>query len=265
LGTNPANAEAGTGRYLVWLEQSQHDLDAAMLSLKNGFYEWTAYQAEQSVEKALKSVLVNAGWRPPKMHKLGVLFGLCNNANMQFKYAKFSFHRLESFTFISRYPFLLPGKDKAPHDLISYEKAQDALKEAAAVVAKISEILKKKSDTTPQQFVETVYDPQKIQTRLENVKQILIKEFTPEKIILFGRYAREQGKPLTGTIDMLIIANTELPFIDRIMKARNATGGVEPIIEPLVYTPEEFKVLTEDEKEGFLQNALEEGKVIYTK
>lgn len=259
------NEEKAT-RYKVWMQQASFDLEAGKMSLDHGFYEWAAYQAEQATEKALKAVIVHAGWRPPKMHKLGMLFGICNSANAKFRETKFSFKRLEAFTFISRYPFLLPGKDKTPHELIGAKDAEGALIESYDIVEKIRNILLylpiiKGKVTAP----KIMFSQEEIQKRVKEVKEILVKEFSPEKIILFGRFAREAQKEVSGTMDILVIAKTDLPFIERITKARTATRGSNLIIEPLIYTPEEFDLMTKEEGEGFLESALEEGKVIYEK
>ncbi len=129
------------GRFKVWLEQSSHDLEAAKTSRDNGFYEWACFQSEQSVEKALKAVLVHAGWRPPKMHKLAVLMSYCNRANERFKKTKFEFRDLEAFTFVSRYPFLIPGQEQSPHDFITLDNAQICIHQASAFLKKIRQLL----------------------------------------------------------------------------------------------------------------------------
>jgi len=258
--------EETTKRCSVWMQQACFDLDAAKLSLDNGFHEWAAYQSEQAAEKALKAVVVHAGWRPPKMHKLGMLFGICNQANERFRETKFKFKHLESFTFISRYPFLLPGRNKAPHDLIAHHEAQSALTEARDLVEAIKSILEGTPCTRATAIAtEVAYGPEEIQSRIEEIKEVLVREFQPERIILFGRFAREGDRPVAGTMDILVIAKTDIPFVERITKAREATRGGKIIIEPLIYTPEEFALMTQEEGEGFLESALEEGKIIYEK
>jgi len=248
------------------MEQAFYDLQAAEMSILHGFNEWGAYQAEQAAEKALKAVVVNAGWRPPRLHKLGMLFGICNQASSKFKETKFSFKHLESFTFISRYPFLLPGKNKAPHDLILKHDAQTALQEASDVVYKVQGILTNTHPKKATQIIEEEsYSPDLINLRIDEVKEILVKEFAPEKIILFGRFARELNHPVSGTMDILVIAKSDLTFVERIVKAREVTRGGKIIIEPLIYTPEEFDLMTTEVGEGFLESALEEGRVIYDK
>ena len=46
-----------THRHEDWLAQAQHDLKAAKDSLAAQNYEWVAYQAQQSAEKAVKALL----------------------------------------------------------------------------------------------------------------------------------------------------------------------------------------------------------------
>ncbi|MFQ5493095.1 MAG: HEPN domain-containing protein [Candidatus Dojkabacteria bacterium] len=256
-------------RYKVWYKQARYDLKAAESSLSHGFNEWAAFQSEQALEKAIKAILVHGGWKPPRLHKLQVLMGMANRVNDNFKKTKFDFRRIESFTFVSRYPFLIPGQDKSPHELIAHEDAHKAIEQATKFVDKVAEILKH-SVTTPAETEqemtdEEIYSPENVHTRLDEVKEVLVKEFKPKKIILFGRFAREEKLKKPSTMDILMIAKTDLPFIDRIVRAREVTKGSLPVIEPLVYTPSEFKVMTEEAGEGFLENALDEGKVIYEK
>lgn len=44
-------------RYRDWLAQAERDLAAAEESARAGYYEWAAFQAQQSAEKALKALL----------------------------------------------------------------------------------------------------------------------------------------------------------------------------------------------------------------
>ena len=254
-------------RFQIWLKQAKYDLAAAFLSLENEYFEWAAYQAEQAVEKALKAVIVHSGQKAPKIHKLGILFGFANQVNDKFKQTKFNFKHVESFTFISRYPLLLPDKTKTPHELISEKDAAKAITEASEVILIITKLLEVPARKPEAQvkIEEISYSPEQIKSRLEDIKNALIKEFNPEQIILFGRYARQLGQATAGTMDVLVI--TECPdcsFLDRIYRAREATSHGDPIIDPLVYTPLEIQLLQE-EGEYFLESAFEEGKIIYTK
>jgi HEPN domain-containing protein len=44
-------------RYEDWLNQAKIDIKAAEQSMKSEFFEWSCFQAHQSAEKALKSLL----------------------------------------------------------------------------------------------------------------------------------------------------------------------------------------------------------------
>jgi HEPN domain-containing protein len=251
-------------RHLVWYKQSQHDYQAALLSIENGFNEWASFQAVQSVEKALKAIIVYAGLNPPRIHKLQTLIGISNRVCSEFKNTKFEFRYLESFTFISRYPFLLPGKNETPHELITKKEAQSALDQALDMLSKISVILQHPAMGEKHVLAyDEVFTPDEIAKRVKDVVSMLVEAFKPEKIILFGRFAREQKVSKLSTMDILIIANTDLSFIDRIHKARNATKSGQPIVETLVYTPGEFELMTKEVGEGFLEDALREGRVLY--
>lgn len=128
-------------RYQIWLEQATFDLEAAELSKKYGFFEWSCFQSEQAAEKALKGVLVHAGWRPPKVHKLALLMAYCNNANNRFRDTRFEFRDLESVTFVSRYPFLIPGDNLSPHKFFTMEDAEKCIHQAKIFLSKIQNLL----------------------------------------------------------------------------------------------------------------------------
>ena len=248
------------------MEQAMYDIQAAKMSLDNKFYEWAAFQSVQAAEKALKAVLVHSGWRAPKMHRLSVLMGLGNEANPEFKKTKFKFRELETYTFISRYPFALPGKNQSPHKFITEKDANKAYHYAQDILEKVNKLLKVEIKGK-QKKVEQHLSKEQLESRIKEVTEILKKEFNPEKIILFGSFAKKgmEDKDEFTTMDIMIIADSKLPFIDRIREARMVTKGGIPAIEPLVYTPEEFRIMTEEEGEGFLEEAVEKGRVLYEK
>ncbi len=258
----------GRKRYRVWLRQAEHDLKAAEHSYEDGFNEWTTYQAEQAVEKSLKAVIVHAGYVPPKVHKLSILMSLCNGVNNEFRNTRFEYRLVDSFTFISRYPFLLPGRDKTPHDQIDDKSAKDVLVQAQKFVDSIAMLIEGKIPEDRDNYIPVqaiAEDSVNIKTRLDYVVGCLLDRYDPEKIVLFGSYARNKMVGNGSTIDLLIIADTKENFLTRIKEARELTSGGYPAIEPLVYTPEEYKIMTEEEGEGFLESAIEEGIVLYEK
>lgn len=256
-------------RYLVWLEQSGYDLEASKLSLKEGFFEWSCYQSIQSVEKSLKAVIVQSGERPPKIHKLGILVSMCNHVNKAFFEVKFNFRKLESYTFISRYPFVNPEHNLSPHNFIKKIDAEACINQAIEINQKINEFLKSKQfkKGEPLNLLDIYFTEAEIQNRIKEVINSVksSNQLQPQKIILFGGFAREGTRPKTSTMDILIIAQTKLPFFERIEHVREITKGNTPIIEPLVYTKEEFDFLIKEEGEGFLESAIEEGRVVWEK
>lgn len=258
-------------RYRIWLLQSQYDLKAAEESINDKFYEWSCYQSVQAVEKALKSVIIHAGWRSPKTHKLGVLLSMCNRANERFKEVKFNFRKIEVYTFISRYPFIYPGENNAPHDLINENDARTCFDIATSMIGKVEEFLQHNTPTYQDKGeidLENYYfTPEEVDQRIQGIIQELTLDvkLKVEKIVLFGSFAREKLHPRTSTMDLLIVAQTDISFIERIQYVRELTKDEEPIIEPLVYTPQEFDYMLKDEREGYVESAIDEGKVVYDK
>lgn len=66
---------------------------------------------------------------------------MCNSANSNFKHIQFRFKNIESLTFISRYPFLVPGEQGTPHEYISEVDASESLQEATDILEKVRALL----------------------------------------------------------------------------------------------------------------------------
>lgn len=252
-------------RYTVWLKQAEYDLVAAKNSRDSGFNEWSCFQAAQSLEKTLKAVLVHAGVRAPRIHKLGILMGMCNQANPEFFEIKVDFRRMESYTFVSRYPFLIPGQNKSPHEFITKDDANECIYIAENALQVINSFLRQNKASG--QVVDLTignYTASEVNARIDSLVQKVTVEFAVSKVILFGSFARRLEQPKDKTLDVLIIAATELPFFERIKRVRQLASGQNPIVEPLVYTQAEFDDLLNEEGEGFLESAIEEGRVVFT-
>lgn len=86
----------------------------------------------------------------------------------------------------------------------------------------------------------------------------------PEKIILFGSYAK--GVPSRESdVDVLIIARTNERPAARVAKALKLVWGSEPHVEPYVLTPEEFDRAVSQNRFFITHEVLRYGKVIYEK
>lgn len=60
--------------YKVWMERSKSSLKIAQIENNNGiYYEDLCFQAQQSVEKALKALLIKKGLEPKRTHNLIVI------------------------------------------------------------------------------------------------------------------------------------------------------------------------------------------------
>ncbi len=104
------------------------------------------------------------------------------------------------------------------------------------------------------------------QTQSQNFKNItdtIIREYSPEKIILFGSQARGVATPQSD-VDLVVIKKTSVPFLQRmrelariLVKARLGQGA-----DVLVYTPEEFQMLSK-RWNPFFHRLRQEGKIIY--
>ncbi|MBI1929194.1 nucleotidyltransferase domain-containing protein [Candidatus Poribacteria bacterium] len=98
--------------------------------------------------------------------------------------------------------------------------------------------------------------------QLPQIVSAIIREYNPEKIILFGSLA-------TGTtgewsdIDLLVIKETDQKFFDRLNEiARKCDNQVG--MDCLVYTPREYEQESA-ENPFFREEIVKKGRVIYEK
>ena len=91
----------------------------------------------------------------------------------------------------------------------------------------------------------------------------LTEELAPQKIILFGSYAKGQAHE-DSDIDLLIIADMPEPFFKRLTRVRKAVSGTHPgiPIDPIVLTPLELEARLR-KGDQFIAEVMEEGQAIY--
>lgn len=98
---------------------------------------------------------------------------------------------------------------------------------------------------------------------IKKITKKLVREYHPEKIILFGSYA--YGKPdRDSDIDLLVISRTDLPFYKRLVKIRGLISDLRRgyPFEPIVLTPAEIKErISKNDK--FIEEIMRRGKVLY--
>jgi len=97
---------------------------------------------------------------------------------------------------------------------------------------------------------------------LDRFVETLIEDYSPERIIVFGSIASGTIREWSD-IDMVIIKETDIPFLDRIEEVIHL---VKPKagFDILVYTPEEFEELGRT-RMFFKEEVISKGKVIYTR
>ncbi len=88
----------------------------------------------------------------------------------------------------------------------------------------------------------------------------IIEGFDPERIVLFGSYAR--GDVHQGSdVDLLLIKETNEPFLRRLDAVLDLCDGTVAL-EPRVYTPAELARMQAEDND-FIHTILKEGIVIY--
>jgi len=101
----------------------------------------------------------------------------------------------------------------------------------------------------------------KAQKEIQKIKEQIVKNYKPEKIILFGSFA--DGKPHKDSdVDLLVIKRTKKAKtkrhleVDRMLLDRNMP------LDILVYTPAEIKkrLLLGD---FFIKDIIKQGKILY--
>ncbi len=98
-----------------------------------------------------------------------------------------------------------------------------------------------------------------MQEWLQQAVQRLETTLAPERVILFGSFARGT-QSRTSDIDLLVVWETPLPALERIGQVLNLLKDAPRPLEVVVYTPREFR---ERQTLPFLRTILREGKTLY--
>ncbi len=88
-----------------------------------------------------------------------------------------------------------------------------------------------------------------------------IKKYDPEKIILFGSYARGEIDEYSD-MDFVVIKKTDKRFLERLIEVTKLIDSDLGRVDVFVYTPEEFEDMIKTANPFILQ-VLKEGKVVY--
>jgi len=104
----------------------------------------------------------------------------------------------------------------------------------------------------------------KYEQNILEIKDKIVKEFNPEKIILFGSYA--WGKPTNDSdVDLFIVKKSKKPRIERTQEIRKFLWRDKVPMDLLVYTPEEVAKSINENQNLFIEDIVRNGKILYEK
>ena len=97
--------------------------------------------------------------------------------------------------------------------------------------------------------------------KINQIKNVIVKNIDPEKIYLFGSYADNTAKEHSD-IDLVVIINSDLNPHQRNMSIRRLFPKRDFSLDVFAYTPEEEKKY-KDVKSTILYSAAKKGIVLY--
>jgi predicted nucleotidyltransferase len=96
---------------------------------------------------------------------------------------------------------------------------------------------------------------------IQQIKNRIVSEVHPEKIILFGSYA--YGNPAKDSdLDLLVILPTKEPMHTRVTRIRKLLQDIRIPKEIIVYTPQEVEKW-KNASAAFITSVMKNGKIIY--
>lgn len=98
------------------------------------------------------------------------------------------------------------------------------------------------------------------QKAIDQVVEQIVEKFKPQKIILFGSYARGNPRP-ESDVDLLVVMETSLKESKQSLEIRRHLDVLFGL-DLIVHTPKRLKERV-DMGDWFLRDVLKEGKVLY--
>jgi predicted nucleotidyltransferase len=95
---------------------------------------------------------------------------------------------------------------------------------------------------------------------IESYVSQLVREFHPERVILFGSHARGEADA-DSDVDLLVVMECEGNTTEHALDIRRRIPRSFPL-DLIVRTPAQFRQRVR-EKDGFLRSILEQGTVLY--
>jgi predicted nucleotidyltransferase len=98
------------------------------------------------------------------------------------------------------------------------------------------------------------------QKAIDQVVEQIVEKFKPQKIILFGSYARGNPRP-ESDVDLLVVTKNRTKKTQQSLEMRRHLGVMFGL-DLVVYTSKRLKERV-DMGDWFLRDVLKEGKVLY--
>ena len=99
------------------------------------------------------------------------------------------------------------------------------------------------------------------ENKINDIVKRIATNFNPEKIILFGSYAKGNASN-DSDLDLIIVQETKLPRHKRSFDIQKMLIGSMLPMDILVYTNNEFEK-EKNEKYSFLNSAIKTSKILY--
>lgn len=100
-----------------------------------------------------------------------------------------------------------------------------------------------------------------LEKELKRIVDIIIRQYSPQKIILFGSLSSGRIHEWSD-IDLVIIKDTKDRFIERLHKV-HLMSSPEVGVNFIVYTPREVEIFKKQNHYFFVEEIQKKGKVIY--
>ena len=96
---------------------------------------------------------------------------------------------------------------------------------------------------------------------LELIVETLVRAHPLERIVLFGSHATGHSQ-WDSDLDLLIVWQTELPPLERVLETRRLLAGIDSPLDIVVYTPDELNYWKQAPS-SFASQVLAEGTTLY--
>lgn len=101
-------------------------------------------------------------------------------------------------------------------------------------------------------------DRKDMEGRIRRFVDIVVSEFNPEKIILFGSYAKETYTENSDIDIAVVVHEVEGSFIEKETRLFEIRRGIDANIEPIL-------IEEKNDKSGFLNHISSYGEILFTR